>query len=133
MEWTKVIALIKAGGLGVGTLKAQNIALITKWWWKLINSRDKLWNKVITSIHNLNRKPANYIARKTLTGAWNNVAKSIKCMSKLNIHQNQIFSFVPGTGTPIMFWKDVWCGEVSFQSRFPSLYSLEKKQAMLGE
>lgn len=35
VSWPKVVAAKSDGGLGVGTLKAQNIALLTKWWWKI--------------------------------------------------------------------------------------------------
>lgn len=40
VDWSKIVAEKKDGGLGVGTLKAQNIALLTKWWWRLINDKE---------------------------------------------------------------------------------------------
>lgn len=63
-----VVAIEKDGGLRVGTLKAQKIALLTKWWWRLKNEGDCIWLKVNVSIHNLNRKPANYMGSKVLWG-----------------------------------------------------------------
>lgn len=32
VDWSKVITPISKGGLGVGSLHAQNIALLVKWW-----------------------------------------------------------------------------------------------------
>lgn len=32
VDWSKIIARIVDGGLGVGTLEAQNMALLIKWW-----------------------------------------------------------------------------------------------------
>ena len=42
VDWTNVVADKKEGGLGVGTLKAQNVALLTKWWWKLKTENESL-------------------------------------------------------------------------------------------
>ncbi|KAL4561800.1 hypothetical protein LXL04_033974 [Taraxacum kok-saghyz] len=46
----KVIASKKEGWLGVGSLKALNIALLTKWCWRLKNDGGCLWRDVIISI-----------------------------------------------------------------------------------
>lgn len=35
VSWSKVVASKKDGGLGVGSLKAHNLALLAKWWWRL--------------------------------------------------------------------------------------------------
>lgn len=56
MEWSKVIAPIFDGGLGIGSLLAQNIALLIKWWRRMMNEKDSLWKMVIDSIHNLYNK-----------------------------------------------------------------------------
>ena len=42
VDWSNGVADKKVGGLGVGTLKAQNIALLTKWWWRLKNEKGRI-------------------------------------------------------------------------------------------
>ncbi|GKV36813.1 hypothetical protein SLEP1_g44904 [Rubroshorea leprosula] len=39
----------KAGGRGVKDLRKFNLALLGKWWWRLLNEGDTLWNKVVMS------------------------------------------------------------------------------------
>jgi len=68
VDWGKVCAPISDGGLGVGSLKSQNLALLLKWWWRFANDQQGLWKSVIFSIHNLRKKPMSYIARKSFNG-----------------------------------------------------------------
>lgn len=68
------------GGLGVGSLKALNIGLMIKWWWRLRNEPDLLWCKVITAIHGLNRKPSHVLANKAIPGVWNNMESMLKML-----------------------------------------------------
>ncbi|GKD25797.1 kinase-like domain, phloem protein 2-like protein [Tanacetum coccineum] len=39
------------GGLGIGNLKAANLALLSHWWWRIRSDKSALWNSVIVSIH----------------------------------------------------------------------------------
>ena len=41
----------EAGGLDIGSIKALNLALLAKWWWRFKNEDGALWKKVITTIH----------------------------------------------------------------------------------
>lgn len=44
VAWEKVIAPKESGGLGVGSIKALNLGLIVKWWWRLKADRPRLWS-----------------------------------------------------------------------------------------
>nr|KAJ0212508.1 hypothetical protein LSAT_V11C400224580 [Lactuca sativa] len=61
------------GGLGLGSLKALNMALTLKWWWRFKVDGTGLCSKILKGIHNLHNKAANYMFKKTLTGVWKNV------------------------------------------------------------
>ncbi|GJT75675.1 putative RNA-directed DNA polymerase, eukaryota, reverse transcriptase zinc-binding domain protein [Tanacetum coccineum] len=41
------------GGLGVGSLKAFNLALLQKWRWRLVNKPELLWVRIIKAIHGM--------------------------------------------------------------------------------
>ncbi|KAL7604491.1 hypothetical protein Lser_V15G17384 [Lactuca serriola] len=125
VEWSKILALIADGGLGLNTLKAQNMALLIKWWWRLMNDHDSLWKEVIMCIHNLHNKPPSYIANNSFNGVWCNISKATNYLTSFNIDQHQLFSLIPGFDVKILFWKDVWCGNTPFHLRFPHLYLLE--------
>lgn len=126
VNWTKIIAPIADGGLGIGTLKAQNLSLLIKWWWRLLNDKKSLWKDTITGIHKLNNKPANFIAGKTSRGVWCNIAKAVNHLQTINIDHTTLFRLIPGSNVKILFWKDIWCGNIPFQLKFPTLYNLEK-------
>ncbi|KAL7587442.1 hypothetical protein Lser_V15G40495 [Lactuca serriola] len=89
--------LLGEGGLGVGSLLAQNIALLIKWWWRFMNDKGSFWKEVIMSIHNLYNKPAIYIARKTTNGIWCDISKAVKSIEKLHIDHKDIFALTPET------------------------------------
>ncbi|GJY05409.1 RNA-directed DNA polymerase, eukaryota [Tanacetum coccineum] len=42
------------GGLGIGSLKSSNQAMLAKWWWRFHNEGNALWCKLIRSIHGQN-------------------------------------------------------------------------------
>lgn len=64
VSWDRIVASRKKGGLGVRSLRAQNLSLLTKWWWRLKIDKGNLWKECINNIHNLKRKPITYIAKK---------------------------------------------------------------------
>nr|KAJ0226440.1 hypothetical protein LSAT_V11C100039230 [Lactuca sativa] len=46
IAWEKVLAAKERGGLRIGSLKAHNIALLGKWWWKFKSYPDSTWAEV---------------------------------------------------------------------------------------
>nr|GEV43773.1 reverse transcriptase domain, reverse transcriptase zinc-binding domain protein [Tanacetum cinerariifolium] len=54
VTWDNVIASYGAGGLNIGSLKSKSLALLGKWWWKYRKGcEEKLWCKVIRSVHGI--------------------------------------------------------------------------------
>nr|GEW96461.1 putative RNA-directed DNA polymerase, eukaryota, reverse transcriptase zinc-binding domain protein [Tanacetum cinerariifolium] len=53
LSWVKWDSVIASHGLGlnIGSLRAKNLALLGKWWWRFRKEDDGLWVKVIKSIH----------------------------------------------------------------------------------
>ncbi|KAL7597976.1 hypothetical protein Lser_V15G26000 [Lactuca serriola] len=131
VSWCKIVASKKDGGLGVGTLKAQNLALLTKWWWRLKEKSEGLWRECLNSIHNLKKKPVTTIAKSTIPGVWSNIAKAIKSLVEFDINYHDLFTLNPGSNINILFWKDHWCGHVTLQEQFPRLYDLEEVKTCL--
>lgn len=42
IAWKKVCSPTSCGGLGIGSLRASNLALLTKWWWRFYTETDSL-------------------------------------------------------------------------------------------
>ena len=51
VAWDKVLNSRDKGGLGMGSLKAHNVALLVKWWWRFRSEEDTVWKKVVMAIH----------------------------------------------------------------------------------
>ena len=55
IAWQKVLATINKGGLSIGSLKAHNLGLLMRWWWRFKTEEGSLWREVIRSLHGVNR------------------------------------------------------------------------------
>ncbi|GKC14972.1 putative RNA-directed DNA polymerase, eukaryota, reverse transcriptase zinc-binding domain protein, partial [Tanacetum coccineum] len=53
VKWENILAPLDQGGLGVGSLKAFNLALLQKWRWRLVNKPDLLWVRIIKVVHGM--------------------------------------------------------------------------------
>ncbi|GJU77776.1 putative RNA-directed DNA polymerase, eukaryota, reverse transcriptase zinc-binding domain protein [Tanacetum coccineum] len=51
VKWSNILASFDKGGLGVGSLKAFNKALLLKWRWRLFNFPKALWVQVVKALH----------------------------------------------------------------------------------
>ncbi|XP_023738428.1 uncharacterized protein LOC111886414 [Lactuca sativa] len=70
IAWDKILAAKEKGGLGVGSLKAQNLALLGKWWWRFRKQPDSIWALVIKAIHGPNGGVSRPMATKRRSGCW---------------------------------------------------------------
>ncbi|XP_021995252.1 uncharacterized protein LOC110892394 [Helianthus annuus] len=126
VAWDNVMTPKDLGGVGVGSLKDANLAMLAKWWWRFKTDPDSLWRKVIWGIHNSERS-WNPIPRKmTIAGPWKQIFKVSKDMEKYGIVLSECFRVSPGVGDTVSFWKDKWTGDGTLLSRYPGLYQLEK-------
>lgn len=82
----------------MGPLKALNLSLITKWWWRLRVENTSLWSKVVDGIHNLKNKPSNIMSKKSITGVWKKVAQVRGELSKVGIDIEDVILKEFGTG-----------------------------------
>ena len=51
MAWNEALNGKDLGGLGIGSLKALNLALLKKWWWRFRTENNSLWKEVVSSCH----------------------------------------------------------------------------------
>lgn len=85
IAWHNIEAPKDLGGLGVKSIKIQNLGFLLKWFWSYCDCDDKFWKRVIQSIHNLphnflspsdlhsvNSGPLHYISQAMKHHAWVN-------------------------------------------------------------
>ena len=60
--------------MGVGSLKAQNLALLGKWWWRFRNQPDSTWALELKAIHGPDGGISHPLATKRRSGCWGSIA-----------------------------------------------------------
>ncbi|KAL4560863.1 hypothetical protein LXL04_033019 [Taraxacum kok-saghyz] len=119
------------GGLGEGSLKSLNWALLLKWLWRFKKDPNSLWRKVICGIHNCSRKPTCSWAKKTLAGTWSDIVKVVPALAEIGINFQSILKVKIGSGSDILFWWDDWTELGYLKTRFPMLFELDRRKSCL--
>ena len=111
--------------MGIGSLKAQNLDLLAKWWWRFKTEKDSMWKKVIREIHGEHSLLGPAHARARRLGSWSAIANLNRAFEKVNLDLNNMFEISIGNGSSLSFWTDRWCCRETLASRFPRSAALE--------
>ncbi len=106
----------KDGGLGVLDLGNMNIALLAKWWWKLLSGRNFLWARLITKLYYARRRPLLEGASFTPFSYWWKSVLGSKEVFNCGAH------FTLGSGKQVELWRDEWGGMTPLCRQFPDIY-----------
>ncbi|XP_022020022.1 uncharacterized protein LOC110920094 [Helianthus annuus] len=121
------------GGLGMGSLREANVAMLSKWWWRFKVDQQSLWRKVVWSIHAASRS-WNYIPVKlSLAGPWKQLGKIGEDLMKADIDVQKLIKVRPGVGSKVCFWTDWWTVDEPLCRKFPELFGLERKKQVTVE
>ncbi|MFS7935032.1 hypothetical protein Hanom_Chr05g00398661 [Helianthus anomalus] len=131
VAWRKVVMPKKFGGLGVGCLRIQNLALIAKWLWRWRMEPKALWVKCIMAIHRIDNYADDVKANRVGIGPWAHFLKAERDLSDLGVNVRDFFARSVGVGDHTRFWRDAWFGKSPLSSLFPDLYVLEKNKSCL--
>lgn len=84
----KVTTPKSVGGLGIRSIRSLNLALLTKWMWRLKNEPNSLWVLIINGLHKSEGEHNRFCTKKNnpWRGIWKNIVKSRKMLEKINIH-----------------------------------------------
>nr|XP_043614188.1 uncharacterized protein LOC122586145 [Erigeron canadensis] len=100
-------------------------ALLLKWKWRYVSNPLSLWVNVINNIYN----PVSFgdwsRPGVTSSGIWYNVLKVASDLDEERIIPRSAFSIKVGNGSSILFWHDIWSGNLPFALKFPHLFNLE--------
>ncbi|GKE38114.1 RNA-directed DNA polymerase, eukaryota, reverse transcriptase zinc-binding domain protein [Tanacetum coccineum] len=102
VKWENVLASLKKGGLGIGSLKAFNQAFLQKWRWRLNSNPKLLWVQVIKAIYG---EDVGFVhLASTTKGVWANIMGSINQLHDCGIVPKDTLKYKVGCGTK-MNWK----------------------------
>ncbi|GJW79943.1 RNA-directed DNA polymerase, eukaryota, reverse transcriptase zinc-binding domain protein [Tanacetum coccineum] len=118
--------LEKKRGLGVGSLKSFNLALLLKWRWRMISNPNALWVKVIKSLHG--QKGGFGLNVSSSKGIWSKIMGSSNFLHSNEIIPNDSIRYRVGCGSSIRFWKDLWIGNSPLYIRYNKLFRLDNEK-----
>ncbi|KAJ9556808.1 hypothetical protein OSB04_011422 [Centaurea solstitialis] len=125
VSWDKVLTAKEKGGIGIGSLRAQNISLLAKWWWRFKTEGNSTWKAVIVSIHGDSGQLGEEKMNLRWKGTWGKIA-TLQCdLNSCNNHLNSLFTRHFENGANIRFWTDIWDGSKSLAERFPRIAALD--------
>ncbi|GJZ65083.1 cysteine-rich receptor-like protein kinase 8, partial [Tanacetum coccineum] len=126
VSWKKVCSSTTCRGLGIGSLEASNLAMLTRWW-RFHTHINSLWKLVITFIHGDHGgiDVVSQHVHRSSTSPWNYIMDLNKRLSGRNINLHSVFKRKVGDGSTFAFWEDLWLGELKLRYIFPRLYQLE--------
>lgn len=127
IAWDKVLASKQSGGLGIGNLKAQNIAMFGKWWWRYRVNSNSAWAEVIKSLYGADGGFTRPSVARRKSGCWGVIASIPKILEKDNVPFTNHFRSVNNSNIP---------GEVKWSwvlepSRIYSVASLPSKKIIV--
>ncbi|KAJ0805669.1 putative RNA-directed DNA polymerase [Helianthus annuus] len=131
MAWEHVVAPLDYGGLGFGTLRDANLAMLAKWWWRFKTDRNGLWRKVVWSIHNSSRSWNPIPTKVSIAGPWKQIFGISLVLSRLGVDITKSIKGVVRGGAEVAFWVDTWAVSEPLQALFPLLFQLEKFKGCL--
>ncbi|GKB31200.1 hypothetical protein Tco_0870601, partial [Tanacetum coccineum] len=109
VKWENILASREKGGLGIGSLKAFNQALLQKWRWRLHSNPNQLWVHVIKAVYG---EDAGFDhIPSTAKGIWRNIVGSINHLHDSCIVPKDTMKHKVRCGTKVRFWIDTWIGD----------------------
>jgi hypothetical protein len=116
VNWPSVCRPKSVGGLGLLNSKKMNIALLSKWVWKLYQDEPSIWASIIKAKY---RDADNLFEGSGHGGSqfWKSLHK-IKHFFKLGAKH------LIGDGRRTFFWTDWWCGDQPIKELFPDLFNI---------
>ncbi|KAL4587346.1 hypothetical protein LXL04_000215 [Taraxacum kok-saghyz] len=99
IAWDKVLAKQECGGLGIGSLSAQNMALLCKWWWRFKRCGTELWKDVIVAIHGVDGGFSAPSRVKRKSSCWGNIVDLSNSLLKRGIDLKSLFIETQGRTT----------------------------------
>ncbi|GKV32614.1 hypothetical protein SLEP1_g41208 [Rubroshorea leprosula] len=125
VRWDKVCRDKEQGGLGVKDLRKFNLALLGKWWGRLVNEEEGLWKEVILQKYGKVGEPRfNWLREGYGSGSrwWRDICR-------LNVLDQENDGWLAkglnikiGEGDSVKFWWDDWSGRGILANKYPRLY-----------
>lgn len=128
VKWSTVVSSFDRGGLGIGCLKAANLALLGKWWWRFKTESNAPWACLIRSLYGRDGGLGQnvIIPSRLKGGVWENIVSLGRVLDSSGVQFSSSFGNKLGDGSSTLFWLDIWVDSRRLCDRFPRLFRLDK-------
>ncbi|KAJ0842900.1 putative reverse transcriptase zinc-binding domain-containing protein [Helianthus annuus] len=126
VRWELVTRPKKMGGIGLGGIKEFNLAMLSKWWWRIREEPRQLWAEVISAIHKTKNNNLLIPLKKTIVGTWKDISSMEVEFLKYGVNIQEKLKVKVGNGNKTRFWKDVWLEQQPLKDVYPELYRMAK-------
>jgi hypothetical protein len=130
VSWKSICQPKREGGLGVIDVRVVNVSLLAKWRWRLLGGGEFLWKDVLREkygfeVGNLVVFPATFNLRLSYLW-WKAIVKLEDGLGE-RWFSSEVVREV-GNEETTSFWNVAWRGGVSFQDKYPRLFSISIQQ-----
>lgn len=117
VRWETICRSKAAGGLWVRDLALMNQALLSKWQWRYSQAKEDLLRQIVCEHYGSTTQDwgTDNNNRAGKSGIWLRISSFC-----LEFWDN--ISYKVNAGTRILFWRQVWLGEIQLCSRYPRLF-----------
>ncbi|XP_058764653.1 uncharacterized protein LOC131638121 [Vicia villosa] len=128
VSWDTVCKSREEGGLGVKNMEIMNVALLSKWKWRILTDKDAVWRDLLEVRYgNIKLKVLvgdSLVVQKKDSIWWRDLIISDNYDNLLldNFSSAVLVSVGNGVSTPL--WYANWTGQRSLMERYPSLFSM---------
>ncbi len=116
VQWKVVCRSKEVGGLGILDLENMNMALLAKWWWKLLSGQKKFWRPIVCGPYYSRRKPLKEgDSFRPSSFWWRGVLKTreiFKCGTAYDL----------GDESKVEWWNDIWYGHTPLRTVYPTIF-----------
>jgi hypothetical protein len=132
VEWVDVCRSKEDGGLGVKNLRLMNIALLTKWRWRLLTSQDSLFSLVLKAKYGDNICFSPNLSQESNTSIASLWWKDVCDLGRISSIDDrdwckEIMIKKMGNGGGTRFWLDLWIGNSPLCELFPRLFLVSQQ------
>ncbi|XP_035843871.1 uncharacterized protein LOC110927588 [Helianthus annuus] len=118
----------KYGGLGLSKLKNTSIALLSKWGWRFLVDKNRLWSQTIEALHKVRNKDDFLPCKKSLSGVWYNIVQVLNNTKVDGTPLRSFFKASVGNGRNTAFWLDPWISNRPLKDLYPRLFLLKMEK-----
>ncbi|XP_022008205.1 uncharacterized protein LOC110907548 [Helianthus annuus] len=133
VAWEKTIAPVEYGGLGFGSIRDANLAMLAKWWWRFKTEKNSLWRRVIWAIHHNTRAWNDIPVKISIAGLWKSIISIRQFLLNADIDLRCAICASLVNGKNIQFWLDSWADPVPLYIKFSDLFKEERFKDYLVE